>query len=69
MARNIDNLSTDNQAMRGERQLAPRGITPFDEIGDPNIHRNYLGRTKEYLELLRYRKHFAITDIIAYYCL
>ncbi|KAF7968871.1 hypothetical protein HWV62_29140 [Athelia sp. TMB] len=53
MARNIDNLSTDNQAMRGERQLAPRGITPFDEIGDPNIQRNYLGRTKEYLELLR----------------
>lgn len=54
MASTTDNLSTENQALRGERQLAPRGVTPLDEIGEPNIHRDYHGRAKEYLELLRY---------------
>lgn len=54
MGTSIDNLSTQNQAMVADRQPAPRGITPLIEIGSPNIHRNYLGREDEYLELLRY---------------
>lgn len=49
-----DSISTQNEALVQDRQMGCRGSTPLREIGNPDIHRDYVnGRAEEYIELLR----------------